>query len=361
MRNRKYDEGKLKMKRLGKEKRVPVCGQFELTARCNFDCKMCYIHNQESNSYRCRELTTEQWKRIFDEAYDAGMMFATLTGGECLLREDFKELYLHLWQKRVLITILTNGALINDDLLKFFKEYPPDSFQISLYGNSEDCYRRVTGHSGFARVLDNVQKLKDAGHDVCIVVTPSKYIANDYIDTLKLIQENGFENNMGEMILAAKQYDADATDHYLTEDEIIRLSVERTKLYRQLYENPDIPQPCGSCTEAPLGLGCNAGRGLAVITWEGWMYPCCSAMLGGASLLEMSYAEAWEKTKQAADEAVRCMECVDCPYDNVCFKCPAIRALDLKSGHCNPKICELTRKLVEAGVYKLDQPTESCD
>ena len=91
------------------------------------------------------------------------------------------------------------------------------------------------------------------------------------------------------------------------------------------------------------------------------MYPCTNAMLGGASLLEMSYAEAWEKTKQAADEAVRAVECEGCPYDKVCFKCPALRWLDLKSGHCNPVACELTRKLVEAGVEKLDQPTESCD
>ena len=72
---------------------------------------------------KSRELTTEQWKRIFDEAYDAGMMFATLTGGECLLREDFRELYLHLWNKRVMVTVLTNGYLINDDYVAFFEKY----------------------------------------------------------------------------------------------------------------------------------------------------------------------------------------------------------------------------------------------
>ena len=84
------------------------------------------------------------------------------------------------------------------------------------------------------------------------------------------------------------------------------------------------------------------------------MYPCYNAMVGeGPSLLEMSYAEAWKKTVEAASQVVHGAECVGCPYDKTCPKCPAFRLKDLYSGHCNPDICELTRKLVAAGVKKL--------
>ena len=38
----------------------------------------------------------EIMKPEIDEAYDNGMMYASLTGGECLIRKDFKDLYLHL-------------------------------------------------------------------------------------------------------------------------------------------------------------------------------------------------------------------------------------------------------------------------
>jgi len=89
---------------------------------------------------------------------------------------------------------------------------------------------------------------------------------------------------------------------------------------------------------------------------------CIALPVSKASVLEMSYAEAWVKTKEAAGEILLGRECVGCPYDNLCPKCPAMRLTDLKNGHCNPAVCELTRKLVAAGVKKLDAPVEnSCD
>lgn len=361
MRNRKYEEWKNKMKHLGKEKRIPVCGQFELTARCNLDCKMCYIHNQKSNSYRDRELDTEEWKQIFDEAYDAGMLFATLTGGECLLRDDFKELYLHLWNKRVMITILTNGILLDDEYVDFFMKHRPDTIQVSLYGCSEECYRRVTGHTGFEKVINNIEKMRDTGMDVCVVVTPSKYIVDDYINTLKFVQDKGFQTRLMEMLLFTKRYDSEATDHFLSPDEIINLSIQRTKMLREVSPVSDTPEPHGTSQQCPQGLVCNAGHGLAYVTWEGIMYPCVNAMIGGASLREMDYAEAWTRTKQSADEVVRGRECVGCPYDSVCPKCPTHRLLDLQGGRCNPAVCEMTRKLVAAGVKRLDIAEQGCE
>jgi MoaA/NifB/PqqE/SkfB family radical SAM enzyme len=112
--------------------KTPICCTFELTPRCNLDCKMCYVHNKESNSLKEMELPTNTWKRVFDEAYNSGMLFATLTGGECLLRSDFRELYLHLWNKRVYMTVFTNGILLDEEYVSFFKKYKPQKIQISL-------------------------------------------------------------------------------------------------------------------------------------------------------------------------------------------------------------------------------------
>ena len=229
--NEKYDAWARKIKEDGKAKRIPVCGQFELTPSCNFDCKMCYIHNQDSNKWKDRELSTEQLKRIFDEAYDAGMMFVTLTGGECLLRSDFKELYLYLWKKPMKIKVYTNGFLIDDSYVEFFKKYKPDRIQITLYGSSEENYLNVTGHHGFTRVTENIKKLIAAGIRVKVTVTPSKYSVNDYIDTVKYIKGNRFPIGLSEMILAPKRDTPEEDAHYLTCDEIVCLSVQRKQLY----------------------------------------------------------------------------------------------------------------------------------
>ena len=67
----------------GSQLGLPIGGTFELTPRCNFNCKMCYVHlTQEEQERRGRELTTEEWLRIGKDAKDAGMVFLLLTGGE---------------------------------------------------------------------------------------------------------------------------------------------------------------------------------------------------------------------------------------------------------------------------------------
>lgn len=332
---------------------TPVCATFELTPRCNLDCKMCYIHNQDSNALRDKELSTEMWKRIFDEAYDCGMMFATLTGGECLLRQDFKELYLHLWKKRVFLTVFTNGVLLDEDYVAFFKTYKPRKIQISLYGSSEEGYRNVTGHRGFEKVVSAIRGLMAEGISVKVAVTPSSYMKDDYISVLRFCKENGFQYQSGEFSLIGNRDDSEKKDFYLSEDEIVRLSTERALLSGPLIPAKCALPPCGGpCTEAPKGLTCNAGKASAVVSWDGRMCLCTAIPVSRASVIEMPYGEAWKRTKESATEILLGVECVGCPYDKLCPKCPAMRLTDLYAGHCAPKVCEVTRRLVAAGVKK---------
>lgn len=357
-----FTKWKERMVQVAKPTKTPICATFELTPRCNLDCKMCYIHNQASNRLRDRELSTETWKRIFDEAYDCGMLFATLTGGECLLRQDFKELYLHLWKKRVFMTVFSNGILLNDEYVEFFKKYKPQKIQISLYGSSEEGYLKVTGHRGFEKTVAAIRSLMAAGISVQVAVTPSSYMKDDYISILRYCKENGFSYKAGDFSLIENRDDADKNDHYLSVDDIVALSTQKAMMTRQLTPIGCVPPCGGSCAEAPKGLACNAGKTSAVVSWDGSMNLCIALPVSKASVLEMSYAEAWEKTKEAAGEILLGRECVGCPYDNLCPKCPAMRLTGLNTGHCNPKVCEVTRRLVAAGVKKLDAPeTNTCN
>ena len=355
MQSKTYAQWKKEFLVTAKKMRAPVMAQFELTACCNLDCKMCYIHNSNSNALRARELSTETWKRIFDEAYDMGLVFATLTGGECLLRHDFKELYLHLWRKRVRVSIFTNGTLIDDEYVEFFKKYPPEKIRISLYGSSEEAYRRVTGHEGFQKTISAYRKLSDAKIPVGVAVTPSKYMKDDYMNIRRFCLENGIHCPPANFYLTKNRDNPDKDDYNLSTDEIVSLAAEEVLLNGSLTPIKDIPAPCGSCTEKPIGLPCNAGYCGAHISWEGNMYPCASIAEGSASLLKMSYADAWKETNALAGSVLLGTECVGCPYDSVCPKCPVARLTSLHSGHCNPEMCELTGRLVAAGVKKLPE------
>ena len=361
MRNLAYEQWKRKMLLCAKEKKVPISVHFELTPRCNLDCKMCYIHHSDSNSMKEEELSTDEWKRIFDQAYDSGMLFATLSGGECLLRSDFKELYLHLWKKRVMITLMSNGTLITKEYQDFFRKFPPADVQISLYGSNEENYLRVTGHQGFEKAMDAIRWLTEIKIPVHVAVTPSKYMKDDFMNIRRLCHDNKFWCNQSQFYLASKRDDSLEDDYHLSTDEIVELSIEQATLSGKLTPTENYPEPGGPGTESSKGMVCSAGKCAVSISWNGSMHPCTMLPIGNASVLEMSYAEAWEKTKEAAGEVLQGAECVGCPYDNLCPKCPAMRLTGLYTGHCNPKVCEVTRKLVAAGVKKLDAPeTAAC-
>ncbi len=355
MKNKAFQELKRKLMQSAIKTRTPIGGVFELTPRCNLDCKMCYVHNANSNALREKELPTEIWKRIFDEAYELGLLYATLTGGECLLRSDFKELYLHLWKKRVNVSVLTNGVLINEEYIDFFKRYMPDHIQISLYGSCEEGYLNVTGHRGFEKVVSAIRGLEDAGIDVRVTITPSSYIRDDYMKTVRFVKENGFNLGNTEMYLISNRDNPEKADYYLTEEEIFELTKEKAQMNGEICPVLDVPPICGPMTMPPKkGMTCSAGNCVALVTWEGKMHPCVNAMIGGANVLEVGYAEAWRQTVEVAAQVVHGAECVGCPYDKTCPKCPAMRLTGLHTGHCKPEVCELTRRLVAAGAKKLE-------
>ena len=94
-----------------REKGVPLNGQFELTPLCNFDCKMCYAHLTPEQLQEQPIMSVPQWKDLMHQAWEMGMMKATLTGGECLTYPGFKELYLYLHSLGCEIIVLTNGII----------------------------------------------------------------------------------------------------------------------------------------------------------------------------------------------------------------------------------------------------------
>ena len=128
-----------------REQGIPYSGSFELTPLCNLDCKMCYVHLTTEQMQGRKLLSVDQWKSLMTQARDAGMVRAKLTGGECLTYSGFDELYLHLHSMGVNVDVLTNGVLLDEKRIEFFKKHPPRGIQVTLYGSSEDAYEKVTG------------------------------------------------------------------------------------------------------------------------------------------------------------------------------------------------------------------------
>ena len=108
----------------------------ELTERCNNACMHCYINLPAGDlGAKQRELTTEQWKNILQQASDLGALSVRFTGGEPLLREDFMEIYLFTRRLGMTVHLFTNARLITAEIADTFARIPLlKPIEISVYG-----------------------------------------------------------------------------------------------------------------------------------------------------------------------------------------------------------------------------------
>ena len=121
----------------------------ELTERCNNNCIHCYINlPADDKEAKKKEITFEEIREIVDEAAKMGCLSWHLTGGEPFLREDFSDIYLYLKKKGMRVTLFTNATLINSNIARLFRKYPPQGIEISIYGLSQKTYEAVTRSPG---------------------------------------------------------------------------------------------------------------------------------------------------------------------------------------------------------------------
>ena len=102
-------------------KRSLVSFNLEITARCNNNCRHCYIALPAGDKEaKKKELSLEEISRIADEAASMGALWCLVGGGEPLLREDFFDIFLALKKKGLLVVIFTNATLITQKHIAVF-------------------------------------------------------------------------------------------------------------------------------------------------------------------------------------------------------------------------------------------------
>lgn len=338
---------------------LPIGGNFELTARCNFNCPMCYVHLQQDQIHaRGRELTAEEWLKIAKEARDMGMIFALLTGGEPLVRKDFFEIYRGMKELGLLISINSNGSLIRGEVLERFLEDPPFRFNISLYGGSNETYKHMCGLPAYDLVRENIRALRQAGVDVSLNLSITPYNCGDlekiYADAQKLdvnVKASSYmyppirvdENKYG----CGNRLTAEDAARYAVRWDRLRFTPEefaiRAENMKKLVTVEDAECP----VELSEGIRCRAGRTSFWMTWDGRMLPCAMMPGEGQRPLETGFQQAWEETRKIASAIHSPAKCAACSHKDVCAVCAAVCVTETGAYDRVPEyVCRQTKATV---------------
>lgn len=157
------------------EEATPIQATFELTPRCGFNCRMCYVHLPPER-IPCvgdgRELTGAEWLELGRQAADLGVLELCITGGDPICHPDFPMIWSGLAQMGFRMTLQTNASLLSENVLELLDEFHPELVKITLYGSNDEVYREVCRvERGFTRTDAGIQALKARGHAIQLVTT----------------------------------------------------------------------------------------------------------------------------------------------------------------------------------------------
>lgn len=334
---------------------VPVSGSFELTRKCNFNCKMCYVHCTDTS--KDKELTTEEWLSIAEDAKKAGTLFLLLTGGEPLLRPDFEVLYESLSKMGFMISLNSNGSLFNEKIFSLFEKYPPARVNISLYGGKRDTYINLCENDKFETVKKNILKLKSMDIQIRLNCGFNRYNSSDTEEIY------AFANEHNLIVKPASYMYPSLRAKGETGENEARLSAadaaKNTVLCRKLTFSADklrerartmmslYPPECEPDAEGE-GSRCRAGRSSYWITYDGKMMPCGMMTEPAISLKGNGFDSAWKYISEEIAKIRLPAECLSCAYKPVCNVCAAMCYTETGSFNGKPDyICEMMKAIVK--------------
>ena len=343
---------------------VPVNVAFELTPLCNLNCKMCYVHLQDS-SVRERLLSGEQWISIMDEAIGQGMISALLTGGEALTHPDFRKIYEHLTDAGISVSLKSNGVLLDREILALFRDIPPKTVDVSVYGCDDASFQAVTGCRMFERVDRNLHAALDAGLPLRLMVTPSAYMMPWIRPILEYAGSFGVETRVNVYLgepysnTGRKKEDFDLTANQVID---IQRMAEEILPSAQAVTLDDEEEPEKRVRPEGAGDGdslrCAAGRTRFAVSWEGEMLPCLQfpKEIISANILEMGVRKAWGKVHEKIVAYRVPAACAACDYLEECSYCPIKHGQAAFSNQCDPAICELEKRLIALRKQEMREP-----
>jgi len=357
------------------EHRAVVSFDIELTARCNNDCRHCYISLPAGDkAARASEMTPQEIGALADQAVKLGALWCLLTGGEPLLREDFADIYMLLKRKGLLVSVFTNAVPVTDEHVALFKRYPPRDIEISVYGVTAATYERVTQRPGsFAGFMRGLNLLLDAGVKVRLKAMAMRSNVHELPEIAAFCRAHTkdyfrFDPQLHLRFDGDPERNAMIRSERLTPDEIVAIEGHDEERFGAMKSGCDTlifhDTPDHVCTHL---FHCGVGKGNFTIGSDGRFRLCSSLWhpdtiydLRTGTLEEAWTKHAWRVLNMTAVDPEFLATCRACNIINLCLWCPAHAYLE--TGRMDKRVqafCDIAHaraRALQSALQEADTP-----
>jgi len=309
--------------------RIPLSGSLDLTRRCNLRCVHCYLGDKTAGRDDLKpELNTVQWIDIIDQITDAGCLNLLITGGEPLLRKDFAEIYTRAKTNGLIVTVFTNGTLIENEIIELFEDLPPHAVEISLYGATEETYEKITGVRGsYGRCLNNIKRLLDHHVHLKLKTVLMTHNQHEFCDIQQMAEEYGVKFRCDAAIFPTFSGDQTPLRLRVNPKEAVDMELsdkERLAQWQDFFYRMKDRQVSDSL------YTCGTGLSTFHIDPYGNLQPCLMVNSLKFNLLKGSFIKGWQEViprirKRKAGNDIACNQCEKMV---LCGYCPAFFELE---------------------------------
>ena len=164
----------------------PISTTIYVNTICNYRCSFCFLINEDHIGSKKMNLDIEGFKKIIDSEFLKYSPRITLGGGEPYLNKNIFSFIKILKEKKKIISIYTNGSLIERNYENFFNNQP-NYLNISHYDDKFDDLKSI-----FKKINNDDKKI--------FISRLSKIIQSDKLYDIEKIIKVAIENNFDRII-----------------------------------------------------------------------------------------------------------------------------------------------------------------
>jgi radical SAM protein with 4Fe4S-binding SPASM domain len=320
-----------------KKRRIPFSFSLEVTARCNNNCRHCYLNLPAGDRKAAgKELTCDEISAIADQAVNLGSLWCLITGGEPLLRDDFFDIYKTLKSKGLLVSVFTNACLMTDDHINLFRQYPPRDIEVTVYGVTKETYENVSRRPGsYAAFRRGLDLLIEGGIKVSLKAMALQSTMHELPEIARFCRKYTSDFRFDPLLHLRfdrdKQRNAEIMAERLSPTEIVALEQADSDRAEALVKGcGDLINPEYEHIISDNLFYCGAGNASFDVTYDGY-FRLCSSLSHPDCIYDLrkgTLAEAWNiftpsiRAMRSADREFL-EKCRKCPIINLCLWCPA--------------------------------------
>lgn len=311
--------------------RLDTC-VWEITRKCNFNCAYC---SSKAGVERQNELTTEQCLEVAKQLVNMNCRRVVIIGGEAFLKNGWDIIIKYLVDNGRDTSIITNGYLIDDTIIKKLKQTGIRHISLSIDGD-RDVHNEFRTKGSFDKAIEAIKLLKANGFVATVISTlnsksiktiPALYekLKSLHIDAWQIQCCSPFGNATDKQYLVPTKEDLKKICEFVAREN------EMTDFQIAIADNIGYHTDLEHLIRGNVQLGysgCNAGITTIGIDSVGNVRGCESLyddkFIEG-NLLEMSLYDIWTASNSFAYNRKFCKKmlkgkCAEC---DVWYKCAA--------------------------------------